>query len=203
MEALPQPEDVGLDTKRLERIDAWIERYLDTGKLPGATVLVARHGQVAYCKSFGFRDMEEQKPMTESTILRFCSMTKPITTTALMMLYEKGLFQLDDPVADFIPSFADLRVYVSGAGSEIKSEPVHEPMTIHHLLTHTSGLTYGFGNEGPIPELYRQDHTDFGPHDGPLKEVVDRLAALPLEFHPGHRSSYGVSTDVAGRVVEV
>jgi CubicO group peptidase (beta-lactamase class C family) len=130
-------------------------------------------------------------------------MTKPITAVALMMLYEEGRFQLDDPVSEFIPGFKDLRIYFSGEGDAMVTEPLHMPMTLHHLLTHTSGLTYGFGNEGPIAALYRKHHTDFGGHDGPLDEVVDRLAQIPLEFQPGQRWNYGVSSDVLGRVVEV
>jgi len=121
----------------------------------------------------------------------------------LMLLYEEGRFQLDDPVAAFIPDFKDLRVYVSSEGSDMVTEPLHMPVTLHHLLTHTSGLTYGFGNPGRIPGLYRKHHTDFGNHDGRLQEVVERLAQIPLQFQPGKRWNYGVSFDVLGRVVEV
>jgi CubicO group peptidase (beta-lactamase class C family) len=141
--------------------------------------------------------------MTADTILRFYSMTKPMTAMALMMLYEQGFFQLDAPVAEFIPSFKDVSVYVSGGDTDMVTEPQNNPMTLHHLLTHTSGLTYGFGNPGLIPQLYRARHTDFEPHDGLLQEVVDRLAQIPLEFQPGQRWNYGVSFDVLGRVVEV
>jgi CubicO group peptidase (beta-lactamase class C family) len=198
-----KPEDVGLSSARLELIQPWIQTYLDAGKLPGATIFVARHGKAAYCKSFGLRDVEANQPMGTDTILRFYSMTKPITTVALLMLFEEGRFQLDDPVAAFIPSFKDLRVYVSGEGDDMVTEPLHIPMTLHHLLTHTSGLTYGFGNEGPIPELYRAQHADFGDHNGSLEAVVERLAQIPLQFQPWQRWNYGVSTDVLGRVVEV
>jgi CubicO group peptidase (beta-lactamase class C family) len=203
MKEMALPEHVGLSSARLERIQPWIQAYLDAGKLPGATILVARHGKAAYCRSFGLSDLEANKPMTIDTILRFYSMTKPITTVALMMLYEQGHFQLDDPVAAFIPSFKDLRVYVSDEKNDMVTEPLHLPMTLHHLLTHTSGLTYGFGNQGPIAELYRAHHTDFGDHDGPLEEVVERLAQIPLEFQPWRRWNYGISFDVLGRVVEV
>jgi CubicO group peptidase (beta-lactamase class C family) len=130
-------------------------------------------------------------------------MTKPITSVALMMLYEEGLFQLDDPVSEFIPSFEKTKVYVSGDPDDMVCEPLQTPITLHHLLTHTSGLTYGFGNDGPIPELYRKLRTDFDTHDGPLEKVVERLAQIPLEFQPGQRWNYGVSADVLGRVVEV
>ena len=203
MEVFTKPEEVGLSSKCLARIRPWLQGYLESGKLPGATILVARHGKVVYCESEGFRDVEAAKPMTADAILRFYSMTKPITSVALMMLYEKGLFQLDDPVSEFIPSFEKARVYVSGDPDDMVSEPLKTPITLHHLLTHTSGLTYGFGNEGPIPELYRTRHTDFDTHDGPLDKVVDRLAQIPLEYQPGQRWNYGVSCDVLGRVVEV
>jgi CubicO group peptidase (beta-lactamase class C family) len=203
MELTCKPEEVGLSSARLELLQPWIQTYLAAGKLPGATIFVARHGKAAYCKSFGLRDVEANQPMGTDTILRFYSMTKPITTVALLMLYEEGRFQLDDPVAAFIPSFKDIRVYVSGEGDDMVTEPLHIPMTLHHLLTHTSGLTYGFGNEGPIPELYRARHADFGDHNGSLEAVVERLAQIPLQFQPWQRWNYGVSTDVLGRVVEV
>ena len=198
-----KPEDVGLNSTRLELIQPWIRIYLDDGKLPGATVFVARHGKAAYCKTFGLRDVEAKQPMQTDTILRFYSMTKPITAVALLMLYEEGRFQLDDPVTEFIPGFKDLRVYVSGEGDDMVTEPLCQPMTLHHLLTHTSGLTYGFGEEGPIPDLYQKHHTDFNGQDGPLEAVIERLARIPLQFQPGKRWNYGVSFDVLGRVVEV
>ena len=203
MEVFTKPEEVGLSSERLARIRPWLQGYLESGKLPGATILVARHGKVVFCESEGFRDLEAAKAMTADAILRFYSMTKPITSVALMMLYEEGLFQLDDPVSEFIPSFEKTKVYVSGDPDDMVCEPLQTPITLHHLLTHTSGLTYGFGNQGPIPELYRKHHTDFDTHDGPLEEVVERLAQIPLEFQPGHRWNYGVSCDVLGRVVEV
>lgn len=203
MAVFAKPEEVGLSSERLGRIRPWLRGYLETGKLPGATTLVARHGKIVFCECEGFRDLEASKTMTADTILRFYSMTKPITSVALMMLYEEGLFQLDDPVSEFIPSFAKAKVYVSGDTDDMVCEPLQAPITLYHLLTHTSGLTYGFGNQGPIPQLYQENHTDFDTHDGLLEEVVERLAQIPLEFQPGHRWNYGVSTDVIGRVVEV
>lgn len=203
MEAIAKPEDVGMSSMRLERIRPWMHSYLDAGKLPGAMALVARQGKVVFCESLGYRDLEANKPLTTDTIFRIYSMTKPLTSVALMMLYEQALFQLDDRVAEFIPCFNDLQVYVSGDGDNLDTEPLRMPMTLHHLLTHTSGLTYGFDNQGPIPALYRKFHTDFGTHDGSLAEVVDRLAQIPLEFQPGAHWNYGVSTDVLGRIIEV
>jgi CubicO group peptidase (beta-lactamase class C family) len=185
MEVSTKAEEVGLSSKRLGRIRPWLENYLKTGKLPGATILVARQGKLVFCESAGFRDLEASIPMTSDTIFRFYSMTKPITSVAIMMLYEAGLFQLDDPVSNFIPGFEKIKVYVSGDPDDMVCEPLQTPLTLHHLLTHTSGLTYGFGNQGPISELYRKHHTDFDTHDGPLEKVVERLAHIPLEFQPG------------------
>jgi CubicO group peptidase (beta-lactamase class C family) len=198
-----RPETVGLCSKRLANIRPWMQKYVDEGKLPGAITMVARHGKVVYCESLGYRDLKARKPLTTDNILRFYSMTKPVTSVAVMMLYEEGHFQLDDPVAKFIPGFQDMQVYVSGAGTEMITESPRNPVTIHHLLTHTSGLTYGSENVGPIPELYQQGLTDFDTHDGKLADVVERLVKIPLCFQPGERWNYGVSTDVLGRLVEV
>jgi len=203
MELTANPESVGLNSERLERIRPWVERYVNAGKLPGATTLVARHGQVVYCESLGYSDVEQKKPFTADSILRFYSMTKPVTAVAVLMLYEQGLFQLDDQVGEFIPGFKDAQVYVCGTGADMRTEPITQPMTIRHLLTHTAGLTYGTGNQGPVPELYRRHKTEFDTHDGPLAEGVDRLAKIPLEFQPGSRWEYSVAFDVLGRLVEI
>jgi CubicO group peptidase (beta-lactamase class C family) len=198
-----RPETVGFCSKRLANIHPWMQKYVDEGKLSGAITMVARHGQVVFCESLGYRDLKTRKPLKTDNIFRFYSMTKPVTSVAVMMLYEEGHFQLDDPVAKFIPGFQDMQVYVPGAEADMITESPRSPVTIHHLLTHTSGLTYGSGNVGLIPERYQQDRTDFGTHDGKLADVVERLVKIPLSFHPGERWNYGVSTDVLGRLVEV
>jgi CubicO group peptidase (beta-lactamase class C family) len=166
------PETVGFCSKRLANIHPWMQKYVDEGKLSGAITMVARHGQVVFCESLGYRDLKTRKPLKTDNIFRFYSMTKPVTSVAVMMLYEEGHFQLDDPVAKFIPGFRDVQVYVSGAGADMITESPRNPVTIHHLLTHTSGLTYGSENVGPIPELYEQSRTDFYTHDGRLADVV-------------------------------
>jgi len=180
-----------------------MQKYLDEGKLPGATTLVARKGQIVFCESCGFGDIASKKPLKSDSILRFYSMTKPITSVAVMMLYEQGKFQLDDPVNKYIPKFENLQVYLSGSGRKMQTRSARTPMTIQHLLTHTSGLTYGSFNTGEVARLYRQNRTDFNTHDGSLKQVVERLLKIPLEFDPGSRWNYGVSTDVLGRLVEI
>ena len=203
MDIHPEPEKLGLSPARLTRIKSWMQKYVDDGKLPGATTLVARHGQVAFCETMGYGDLEKKKPLTLDSILRFYSMSKPITAVAIMMLYEKGLFQLDDPLSTYIPAFKNMRIYQSDSGDNLVTKPATNPITIHHLLTHTSGLTYGVENQGGIPGLYAENRTDFNPHDGPLASVVDRLAEIPLEFEPGSMWEYSVAFDVLGRLVEV
>lgn len=197
------PEQLGLSKTRLARIKNWMQGYIDEAKLPGATTLVARHGEVVFSKTLGYGDLEKKKPLKQDSILRFYSMTKPITAVAVMILYEQGLFQLDDPISAFIPAFRDMTVYRSGPVENPITEPAARPITIQNLMTHTSGLTYGVGNEGVIPKLYVKHHTDFDPHDGPLETVVNRLADIPLEFHPDSRWEYSVAFDVLGRLVEV
>ncbi len=203
MPVTAKPEDLGLSSERLGRITSWMARYVDEGRLPFALTLIARRGEIAYFEFVGERDVEAGAAMTEDTIFRAHSMSKPITSVAAMMLYEEGLFQLDDPLADYIPAFADMAVYAGGEGGTMRTEPAKRPVTIHHLLTHTSGLTYGFTGESDVGELYNKHKVNFNPGNGPLEEVVERLAGLPLLSQPGEEWNYGVSTDVLGRFVEV
>ncbi len=197
------PERLGLSKERLGRIRTWMQRYIDEAKLPGATTLVARHGEVAFSQTLGYGDLEKKKPLTQDSILRFYSMTKPVTAVAVMMLYEQGIFQLDDPLSAFIPAFRDMKVYQSGPAENPVTKPADKSITIRELMTHTSGLTYGMENEGAVPELYLKWKTEFNPNNGPLEAVVNRLAKIPLEFQPGSRWEYSVSFDVLGRLVEI
>ena len=188
MPVTAKPESVGLSRRRLALVRPWMERYLDAGKLPCALVLVARHGEIVFLETAGHRDVEAHKNLTEDTIFRIYSMTKPITSVAAMMLYEEGRFQLDDPVARYLPCFADMEVYVSGEGEAMRAEPAREPVTIHHLLTHTSGLTYSF-NETPVAALYKERGVQFAVGDGSLTETVrqrqaGRVARRHLERRP-------------------
>lgn len=188
------PEEVGLSGARLVKIDMLTQQYIDDGKLPGTITLVARKGEVAHFECQGKMDIEADKDVHEDTIFRIYSMTKPITSVALMMLYEDGHFQLDDPVHRFIPGFRNLKVYDNG-----KSVPAERAMTIRDLLTHTSGLTYGFLNQTPVDAMYRENAVENS--DG-LDQMVEKLGELPLLFTPGSRWSYSVATDVCGYLVQ-
>ena len=199
-----KPEEVGLSSQRLERLRTHFQRYIDAGQLAGTLTLVARQGQMAYCAPQGHLELERQRPMQRDTMFRIYSMTKPITSVALMMLYEQGLFQLDDPVHKFIPAWASLRVFVSGNHPVFVTAPVARPMTIRDLLSHTSGLTYGFMERTNVDAAYRKLGVgDRGKPGYTLQDMVDTLAQLPLEFSPGTRWNYSVSTDVLGYLIEV
>jgi CubicO group peptidase (beta-lactamase class C family) len=202
--SVSDPAEQGFDPRRLARIDAHFQRYIDDGLLTGWQVVVNRHGHVVHHSAAGHRDRDEGLPWLDDTVVRLYSMTKPITSVAAMMLYEQGLFELKDPVSAFIPSFADARVYRGGSAAKPITDPVTEPMRIWHLLTHTSGLTYGFHNQHVTDAIYRAGGFEWGaPPDIDLEAACDRWAAMPLAFQPGREWNYGVSTDVLGRLVEV
>lgn len=204
MVMLVAPEDVGLCSQRLARIATHWQRYIDAGKLAGTLTLVARKGQLAYCAAQGHLDSERTRPMHHEAVFRIYSMSKPITSVGLMMLYEQGLLQLDDPVHKFIPSWQHLRVFVSGNYPTFLTAPVARPMTVRDLLSHTSGLTYGFMERTNVDAAYRTlGVADRGKAGNTLQQMVDTLAELPLEFSPGTRWNYSVSTDVVGHLVEV
>ena len=139
-----EPGEVGLDAGRLARLDKHFARYVDDGRLPGWLLTVSRHGKLAHVASYGHRDVEAGLPVENDTIWRIYSMSKPVTSVAAMLLYEEGAFELTDPVSAFIPSFADVRVFTGGSDIRYVTEAATEPVRIWHLLTHTSGLTYGF-----------------------------------------------------------
>lgn len=193
----------GMAADRLARIGEHLERkYLSSGKLPGALTLVARHGQITYLQAQGLRDVERQLPMQRDTLFRIYSMTKPITSIALMQLYEQGRFLLDDPVHRFIPGWKQLRVYKSGSHPLFVTTATQRDMTVRDLLTHQSGLTYSFMNRTNVDAAYRALQLDLNP-DMTLERMVDELARLPLEFSPGTAWNYSVSTDVVGYLVQL
>ncbi len=194
---------VGFCPARLTRISPWLKRYVDEKKLPFAHVAVLRKGQLAYNNFYGVRDIEEGSPVIEDGIYRIYSMTKLVTTVAALVLYEKGAFQLDDPVDKFVNEFRDARVFISGRKDSINSVEAETPMTIRQLMNHTSGLTYGAFDPGPVGQLMRSGKIDFGNLQANLGDTVRRLASIPLCFQPGSQWRYGVSTDVLGYVIEV
>ena len=197
------PEEVGLSTPRLTRILPWMRRWVDSGRLPGLLVAVVRDDRLAWLGTHGFRDVEARRPVEPDTLYRMYSMTKPITTAAALMLYEEGCFQLDDPIARYIPAFSGTRVFAGSDADSFETEPLARPITVHDLMTHTSGLTYSFQGDHPVDELYRRHGVEFNANLAPLADLVEAAAAQPLVFQPGTRWRYGVSTDVLGRLVEV
>lgn len=202
-EFLAEPESVGLSRSQLARIDDHLRRrYLEPQKIAGALTLVARGGKVAWLSPLGSRDLERDRPMEADTLFRIYSMTKPVTSVALMMLHETGAFQLSDRVSRFLPQWRELKVYESGRHPDFVTRPCDRDMTVRDLFTHQSGLTYGFMQRTPIDAAYRERkvETRFR-HD--LAGMIDKLAELPLEFSPGTQWNYSVSTDVLGRLVEV
>jgi len=199
-----QPAQLGMDAARLARAGRMLDRHVEAGRLPGWQLLVSRRGRVVHLSSGGHRHVEDGLPIEPDTLWRIYSMTKPITSVATMMLYEEGAFELTDPVQRFIPSFTSPRVYVAGSDLKPVTEPAVEPIRIWHLLTHTSGLTYGFHRVHPVDALLRARGYDWGwPPGVGLAEAVDSWASLPLLFHPGREWNYSLSTDVLGRLVEV
>lgn len=190
----------GLDPARLGRIGAWMRRWVESGRLAGMSVLVHRGGQSVYQACDGLADRERGVAMTPDTVVRLYSMTKPLTSVALMMLYEDGLFQLDDPIEAVLPCFGNMRVW-AGEGQE--PVPAARPITYRDLLTHTSGLTYGFMNATPVDALYRAAGIDFQTAPIGLGAMVEAAAALPLLAHPGTRWNYSIATDVVGHLVAV
>jgi CubicO group peptidase (beta-lactamase class C family) len=199
-----KPESVGFSADRLERISKAVQKDVDDQRIAGAVTLVMRHGQVAFFKAQGMQDRENNKPMRRDTIFRICSMSKPITSAAVMILYEEGYFLLEDPISKYLPEFKNPKVLVKPPnGGATYTIPAAHEITIRDLLRHTSGLTYAWNEDlGP---LYKDANVASGilPYDGTIGDSVNRLAKLPLLFSPGDRWEYGLSVDVLGRLVEV
>ncbi|MFK8050280.1 MAG: serine hydrolase domain-containing protein [Halioglobus sp.] len=199
-----KPESVGVNSEQLARIgEHFKNRYVGPGKIPGSLALVARRGQVCYLDVGGHSDLERDTAMSSDTIFRIYSMTKPITSVALMTLYEKGMFSLTDPVHRYIPSWRNLQVRKSGSWPLFLTEPCARPMTIRDLLMHTSGLTYDFLHATNLDHAYRKLKVARTSHGSTLQDMIDQLAELPLEFSPGDSWNYSVATDVLGYLIEV
>ena len=203
-----QPETLGFSPERLQRIDTLIAEAVEEAEIAGAVALIARRGRVAFLESYGMADIDDGEPMRTDTIFRIASMTKPITSLAVMMLYEEGHFFLSDPVSDFIPEFSAPRVLDSGSDGAA-SVAAEGEITIHQLLTHTSGISYTFisnpGARARLAALYRDAGVSDGlsETDGRIADLSARLGGLPLLFEPGSAYAYGLSIDVLGHLVEV
>ena len=199
-----QPAEVGLSSERLERLDRAMRAYVERREVAGVVTLVARRGKVAHLVSHGLRDFEAKAPMTDDTIFRIASMTKPVASAALMMLWEEGKFQLRDPVSEYIPELSEMRVAISPAADEYWGQPYKtvaaaRPITVQHLLTHTSGFANSY--RGPNQQAYASLRSERKP-GSTVGDMVKALAQLPLNFHPGDEWQYGPSTDVVGYLVE-
>jgi CubicO group peptidase (beta-lactamase class C family) len=198
------PREVGLDLGRLRRIDTLFAQYVDGGQLAGWHIVVTRRGEVAHSSTYGLRDIESGAPVTTDTLWRIYSMTKPVTSVAAMMLWEEGRFELTDEISRWLPEFASPRVYDKGSITRPFTVPATEPIRVWHLLTHTSGLTYGFLQVSVVDALYRNAGYDLYPPDGvDLAGACEAWANLPLLYQPGSQWGYSVATDVLGRLVEV
>jgi CubicO group peptidase (beta-lactamase class C family) len=200
-----RPEQVGLSSERLARLDARLKADVEKGIIPGAIVLVARQGKIAWLDVVGMLDPQTKASMRKDAIFRIYSMSKPITSVAAMMLFEDGRLRLDEPVSTYIPAFKDVKVGVEKPGPDgqpmLELVPARRPMTIHDLLRHSSGLTYGFFGPGLVKKAYVEAKLLA---DSPTnEEFVERLARLPLAYQPGTTWDYSHSTDVLGRVIEV
>ena len=196
-----RPEDVGLSATALERITTTLQSYVDSGKFPGFLALIARHGKVAYVASVGWMDVEHQRAMSPDAVFRIYSLTKPIASAAAMQLYERGKVRLEDPVSKYIPAFAGVKVYAGGGAATPELRDPERPITLADLLTHASGLTYGFIGNTPADSIYRRANL-YNPR-WTLAQLSDSLAHLPLAFSPGTRWNYSYSIDVLARVVEL
>ena len=202
MTARISPDRVGLSGQRLDRLVEHLQGYVDRGHLPGWQLLLARSDRIALEACHGLRDVEARTPLTSDTVFRIYSMTKPITSVALMTLYERGRFQLDDPIERHLPELGDPQVFAAGDEHDYTTVPADRSVTVRDLLTHTAGLTYAFLHAHPVDALYRRHGIGGVANRGTLAEMVERLGGLPLQFQPGTRWNYSVATDVCGHLIE-
>ena len=194
---MAKPESVGLSSEKLNLIKKSVQSFVDQKKIAGATTVVARRGKIAHLETYGFRNIESNKKMNLDSIYRIYSMTKPITSVAVMMLYEKGKIELNKPVSSYAPEIEDFEVYISGSGAEIVLQKNKREMTITDLLTHTSGLIYGWEGS-PIDFQYQKLlYADYS-----HSEMINEFKDLALRYHPGEKWAYGLSTDLLGYIIE-
>jgi CubicO group peptidase (beta-lactamase class C family) len=200
---LASPESLGLSSKRLQRITHWLDEQVASERVAGAGVMIGRRGRVGYFETTGQADIVTATPFERDTIVRIYSMTKPITTVAAMMLYERGCFQLDDPIAKYLPAFAKTPVWV-GANAKLNDTVAQQSLiTVRQLMTHTAGFTYSFMRSNVVDACYREQGIDGSDSVMSLAEMVDKLATIPLICQPGTQWNYSVATDVLGRLVEI
>lgn len=202
------PEEAGLSPERLDRIKTIMEKAIEENQIAGSVALIARHGKTAYYKAFGMMDIEKKKPMQKDALFRIASMSKAITSTAVMMLYEEGKFLLNDPVSKYIPEFKNPKVLIdepSTDGKPYTIVPAKREITIRHLLTHKSGLDYQFLNTKHMADIYKDAGISDGltQTEGTIGDMVKKIAKLPLLFHPGEGHNYSLSVDVLGYFIEV
>jgi CubicO group peptidase (beta-lactamase class C family) len=199
------PAGAHFNPQKLQHVSEYLREQVASGKIPGAILLIQQHGKPVYHELFGVRDVATKLPMTDDTVFRLYSMSKPITSVAAMMLIDAGKLKLDDPIAKYIPSFANAKVGVekkAGNGERVlELVPASRPITIQQLMTHTSGITYGFYGDGMVRQLYRAAKIYDGDFDN--AEFAERIARLPLAVQPGTQWDYGHSTDILGRIIEV
>jgi CubicO group peptidase (beta-lactamase class C family) len=193
-------ESVGMSTERLARLDAVMKSFVDQGRLAGVVTMVSRHGKVVAFEAAGKRDIAANSPMQKDSIFRIYSMSKPITGVAMMMLFEEGKWQLNDPVSKYIPEFANLKVYGTDAGNNVALKDQAHPMTMRELMSHTAGFTYGFFSNTPVDKLQRE--ADVLNVNNTLDEFINRVAKLPLNAQPGSEWHYSISVDIQGYIVQ-
>lgn len=196
-----RPEDIGLWPAALTRIAPALQAYVDSGKLAGMVAFIARHGKVGYSLAIGDMDVAQHTPMRTDGVFRIYSMTKPVIALGILTLAEQGKLRLDDPVTKFVPAFGRTQVYDGGGASNPRLKALARPITIQHLLTHTSGLTYGFFGQTPVDSIYRR--ANLLDPSRTVEQFADSIARMPLLFQPGEAWTYSMAIDVLGRVVEV
>lgn len=202
------PETAGMSAERLRHLDSLLLRFMKEQTYPGVAAIVVRDGKIVYHKAFGMRDLETRDPLERTDIFRIASMTKAITSTAVMMLFEEGKFALDDPISKYLPEFKTMKVLLAynRENGAMTTEPARSEITVRQLLNHTSGIDYGsISSSEDMKLIYKKAgvHDLFATDDISLEENIRRLAALPLRYHPGEKWLYGMNTDVLGRLVEV
>ncbi|HEX4740429.1 MAG TPA: serine hydrolase domain-containing protein [Caulobacteraceae bacterium] len=199
LSASVSPESVGFDSARLQRLDDYMASVVSSGKVAGMTTLLSRHGKVVEFRTYGKASLASGAPMARDEIFRIYSMSKPITGVAMMILFEEGKWKLDDPVTKFVPEFKDLKVLAQDPSGNVVLEPMRRAPTMREIMSHTAGFGYGLSDNNPVDRMFRDKHI-LGSQG--LKQMIDRVATIPLKFQPGTDWSYSVGVDVQGYIVE-